>query len=150
MHPPKASNTMKNSNGFVIGIGASAGGLAAINEFFDNMPENSNLSFVIVQHLSPDYKSLMGELLSKHTPMQVFEAADGMELLPNRIYLIPSKKLLTIADGKLKLEEKIKDSHPNSAIDTFFTSLAIAKKEKAVGIILSGTGTDGTRGLEEI
>ncbi len=150
MHSLNVADTHKSSNGFVIGIGASAGGLAAINEFFDNMPENSNLSFVIVQHLSPDYKSLMGELLSKHTPMQVFEAAEGMELLPNCIYLIPSRKLLTIEENKLKLVEKIKDSHPNSAIDTFFTSLAIAKKDKAVGIILSGTGTDGTRGLEEI
>ncbi len=135
---------------YIIGIGASAGGLEAINELFDNFPGNSNFAFVIVQHLSPDYKSLMGELLSKHTSMQVFEAEDGLLIQPNSVYLLPSKKLMTVKSGKLRLEEKIKSNVPNNAIDVFFDSLAVDKGEKAIGIILSGTGTDGSKGIAHI
>lgn len=138
------------SDGYVVGIGASAGGLDAINQFFDNVPGNTGYSFVVIQHLSPDYKSLMSELLAKHTSMPVLEAHDEMIVKPNCIYLIPTKKLMTIKDGKLLLKEKQKDNHPNTTIDRFFESLAIEKKDKAVGIILSGTGSDGTRGIEAI
>ena len=139
----------KNSH-YIIGIGASAGGLEAIHEFFDNIQPDTGFSFIVIQHLSPDYKSLMGELLAKHTMMQVYEATDEAIVKPNCIYLIPSKKLLTIKDGKLHLTDKIKTTQPNNAIDVFFESLAIDKKEAAVGIILSGTGTDGTKGIEAI
>lgn len=135
---------------YVIGIGASAGGLEAINELFDNMPSTTGYSFVIIQHLSPDYKSLMGELLSKHTDMQVVEAKEGMLLKPNCIYLLPARKTLTIRNGMLKLAEHVRDHQPNTAIDIFFESLALDKEEKAVGIILSGTGTDGTKGIQAI
>ncbi|MEO8173424.1 MAG: chemotaxis protein CheB, partial [Sediminibacterium sp.] len=135
---------------YVVGIGASAGGLEAINEFFDNLPENTGFAFVIIQHLSPDYKSLMGELLSKHTSMQVFEAQSNMEVRPNCVYLLPSKKLMTLKDGVLCLEEKIKSNVPNNAIDVFFESLASDKTDKAIAVILSGTGTDGTKGIGRI
>lgn len=134
----------------VIGIGASAGGLEAIHDLFDYMPVNTGFSFVVVQHLSPDHKSLMAELLSKHTAMQVREATHNMPLESDCIYVIPSKKLITMVGGKLRLDEKLKSREPNHAIDIFFQSLAKDQKEKAVGIILSGTGTDGTRGLEAI
>lgn len=137
-------------NNYVVGIGASAGGLEAINELFDNMPGNTGFSFIIIQHLSPDYKSLMVDLLSKHTEMQVFEAEEGMLIKPNSIYLIPSRKTLTLSHGKLKLEEKIRDHQPNTAIDIFLESLAKDKAEKSIGIILSGTGTDGSRGIQTI
>lgn len=100
------------SGGYVVGIGASAGGLEAINEFFDNIPEDTGFSFVVIQHLSPDYKSLMAELLSKHTSMQVIEASEGMPLQANSIYLIPSKKILTIVKGKLQLHEKLRNITP--------------------------------------
>ncbi len=144
-------DTPSNSDDlYVVGIGASAGGLEAINELFDNIPENSNFAFVIIQHLSPDYKSLMGELLSKHTSMQVFESENEVLLKPNCVYLLPSKKLMTIRNGRIKLEEKVKSNVPNNAIDVFFQSLSIDKGDKAVGIILSGTGTDGTKGVEYI
>lgn len=135
---------------YIVAIGASAGGLEAINELFDNMPEDTGLSFVVVQHLSPDYKSLMSELLTRHTKMKVIEAGNNMPLEPNCVYLIPSKKIMTINKGKLQLQEKVKDNLPNTAIDTFFESLALEKGKDAIGIILSGTGTDGTKGIEEI
>jgi two-component system CheB/CheR fusion protein len=90
----------------------------------------------------------MGELLSKHTSMQVFEAENNMEVKPNCVYLLPSKKLMTLKGGILCLEEKIKSNVPNNAIDVFFESLALDKADKAVAIILSGTGTDGTKGMQ--
>jgi two-component system CheB/CheR fusion protein len=95
----KTHRTILPDNLYVVGIGASAGGLDAINELFDNLPENTDFAFIIVQHLSPDYKSLMGELLSKHTSMQVFEAENNMEVKPNCVYLLPSKKLMTLKGG---------------------------------------------------
>lgn len=135
---------------FVIGIGASAGGLEPIHELFDNMPEDTNFSFVVIQHLSPDHKSLMRELLAKHTQMKVIEAEDNMGVKPNCIYLIPNKKIMTFSSGMLKLHDKERSQIPNNAIDIFFESLAKEKKDKAVGIILSGTGSDGTKGIEAI
>ncbi|MBC7851756.1 MAG: chemotaxis protein, partial [Chitinophagaceae bacterium] len=137
-------------NQYVVGVGASAGGLEAINDFFDHIPADTGFSFIVVQHLSPDHRSLMGELLSKHTKMSVREAKDNEEAQPNCIYLIPSKKLITIVDGRLQLEDKVRDHQPNTAIDTFFESLARDKGEKAIGIILSGTGTDGSKGIRTI
>lgn len=139
-----------NIDHYIIGIGASAGGLEPINELFDNMPEDTNFSFVIVQHLSPDHKSLMGELLAKHTKMRIMEAEDNMVVKPNCVYLIPSRKIMTLANGTLKLQDKERFQVPNNAIDTFFTSLAKERGRNSVGIILSGTGTDGTKGIEAI
>jgi two-component system, chemotaxis family, CheB/CheR fusion protein len=135
---------------FIVAIGASAGGLEAIHDFFDNVPENTNLSFIIIQHLSPDYKSLLVELVSKHTHMQVVEAQDGDEVKRNCVYVIPNRKVMTISKGKLKLEDKIVDKSPNTTIDSFMLSLAKDKKHRAVAVILSGTGTDGTRGAEAV
>ena len=106
----KSQEYKENGLEHIVAIGASAGGLEAIHELFDNMPEDTNFSFVIIQHLSPDYKSLTGELLSKHTTMQVFEACEEMPLQENCIYLIPSKKIMTINDGVLRLKDKIPGS----------------------------------------
>lgn len=137
-------------NHVIVGVGASAGGMEALHDLFDYMPVNTGFSFVIIQHLSPDYKSLMAELLSRHTKMQVWEAKDGMKIELNCIYAIPSRKVMTIKDGILQVIEKQKSKLPNDAIDVFFESLAMDRKKDAVGIILSGTGTDGTRGIEAI
>lgn len=134
----------------VIAIGASAGGLEAIHEFFDNLPGHPNLSFIIVQHLSPDYKSLLVELISRHTHMQVDEASDDMVIEKNHVYVIPNNKMMTISNGKLMLEAKRNLQIPNNAVDVFLTSLAADKKNKAVAVILSGTGSDGTKGVEAI
>jgi two-component system CheB/CheR fusion protein len=137
-------------NLYIVGIGASAGGLEAINELFDNIPENTNFAFVIIQHLSPDYKSLMVELLSKHTSMVVVEAKDDVLLMANCVYLLPAKKTMTLKQGRVKLEDKIQSNSPNHAIDIFFESLAKDKGDKSIAIILSGTGTDGTKGIAQI
>src|SRR5687768_16906822 len=143
-------NSSHEANTYTVGIGASAGGLEAINNLFETMPENTGFSFVVVQHISPDHKSLMAELVSKHTLMPVVEAENDMQVKPNHIYVIPSKKLMTIKDCKLQLSDKVKNQFPNNAIDVFFESLAADVKDKAIGIILSGTGTDGTKGAHLI
>src|SRR5688572_3528844 len=104
---------------YIVGIGASAGGLEAIHEFFDHVPDNTNCSFIIIQHLSPDYKSMMADLLTKHTKMRVMDAAEGMPVKPNHVYVIPTKKVMTIREGKLYLTEKAdQQTIPNLVIDT--------------------------------
>ncbi|HEX2608561.1 MAG TPA: chemotaxis protein CheB, partial [Flavisolibacter sp.] len=144
------SNPLPNNDHYVIAIGASAGGLEAIHEFFDNMPSNGNLSFIIIQHLSPDYKSLLVELVSKHTNMKVVEAGHNVRVEKNFVYVIPNNKLLSIANGALQLGAKNFEKAPNTAIDTFLHSLAEDQGSKAIAVILSGTGTDGTKGIESI
>ena len=144
---PENQNSLPDNDHYIIAIGASAGGLEAIHEFFDNMPSNGNLSFVIIQHLSPDYKSLLVELVAKHTNMKVVEAGDGVKVEKNFVYVIPNNKLLTISESCLRLSEKNFDKAPNTAIDTFLRSLAEDQGTKAIAVILSGTGTDGTRGI---
>ena len=134
----------------LIGIGASAGGLDAIQLFFDNLPEDSGAAFVIIQHLSPDYKSLMPELLAKHTSMEIFTAEDKQELFPNCIYLNQSKKNLHVKGNKLYLLDKGPKSNLNLPIDIFFHTLGEEWKEKSIGVILSGTGSDGSRGIKSI
>ncbi len=133
-----------------VGIGASAGGLEAIQAFFQNMPPVSPLAFIVIQHLSPDYKSLMVELLSKKTKMPVKRAEDGMTVEANTVYLIPPKKNLRIFHGKLLLSEQDYSRGINLPIDIFFHSLAEDQGERAAGIILSGTGSDGMRGIRAI
>ncbi|MDX5418905.1 MAG: PAS domain-containing protein [Hymenobacteraceae bacterium] len=142
--------SLRQADHYLVGIGASAGGLEAIHKLFDHFPSNSSFSFVIIQHLSPDHKSLMAELLSKHTRMQVQEAEDNMLTRPNCVYVLPSGKQLTLQNGRLRLTEKPRNREPNFAIDVFFESLAIDRGEYAIGIVLSGTGTDGSKGVKAI
>lgn len=133
-----------------VAIGASAGGLEAIEAFFSQMPADSGMAFIVVQHLSPDYKSLMVELLSKRTSMMVFRAENQLEIKANCVYLIPPKKNLTIYHGQLMLTEQDHSQGLNLPIDIFFNSLAIDQGEKAVAIVLSGTGSDGMRGVKAV
>jgi two-component system CheB/CheR fusion protein len=135
---------------YIVAIGASAGGLEAIHEFFDSMPNTPNLSFIIIQHLSPDYKSLLVELVGRHTDMKVFEAEDLQEIERKCVYVIPNTKLITIQKNQLRLTEKANLKAPNNAVDVFFHSLAKERKNKAIAVVMSGTGTDGTRGTEAI
>jgi two-component system, chemotaxis family, CheB/CheR fusion protein len=135
---------------YIIGIGASAGGLEALEQFFQAMPPENGMAFVVIQHLSPDYKSMMAEILSKYTSMPVCEAADNMEVKPNHVYLIPPKKSMTIMERRLRLTEKSRQSGLTLPIDIFFHSLAKDSNEKAIAIVLSGTGSDGTRGIRGI
>jgi two-component system CheB/CheR fusion protein len=146
----QTSETIDPQEHYIVAIGASAGGLEAIHEFFDNMPADGNFSFVIIQHLSADHKSLLVELVSKHTNMKVHEAMHDSLLEPNCVYVIPNNKLLKVKNGRLQLSEKNFEKSPNTAIDTFLKSLADDQGSKAIAVILSGTGTDGTRGIEAI
>lgn len=133
----------------IVGVGASAGGLEALQQFFSCIPANSGLSFVVVQHLSPDYKSLMADILGKHTELNVVQAENEMKIEPNTVYLIPPKNNMTLKNGRLILTEYVHGilNHP---IDIFFTSLAEERRERSVAVILSGTGTDGTKGIKAI
>jgi len=140
----------KRYDKYIVAIGASAGGLEAIHEFFDHMPESSSFSFIVIQHLSSDYKSLLVELVGKHTHMKVFEAANDMSIQQDCVYIIPNNKLMTVSKGRLKLGDKSLIKAPNTAIDTFLHTLAIDKKDKAIAVILSGTGTDGTKGIQSV
>lgn len=140
-----------NKNSFyVAGVGASAGGLEALQEFFKGVSLQSGIAYVVVQHLSPDYKSLMDELLARHTKLPIKKIESGMELMPDTIYLIPPKQNLTVFHGKLLLEENHLNRSVNLPIDIFFRSLATDMGSRAVGIILSGTGSDGTLGVKAI
>lgn len=135
---------------FVAGIGASAGGLEALERLFKAMPHDTGVAFVVVQHLSPDFKSLMDELLARHTDLPIRRVENGMAVEPNTIFLIPPKKEMIISGGCLFLADKEKGHDLSLPIDHFFRSLAQDAGERAIGIILSGTGSDGSRGICDI
>ncbi|MFD2742332.1 MULTISPECIES: chemotaxis protein CheB [Sphingobacterium] len=143
------ANTPQTLSTYVVAIGASAGGLEAIHDLFDRIPSDIDVAYVLIQHLSSDYKSLLVELVSKHTHMKVVEATEGKLVEPAYVYVIPNDKLISIRAGRLHLEKK-GEKVPNNAIDNFFLSLAKDKAERAIAIVLSGTGQDGTKGIEAI
>jgi len=141
---------LKEKKPIIVAIGASAGGLEALQEFFKNMPLNTGLSFVVIQHLSPDYKSFMDELLARYTQIPIKIITDGMLVEPDHIYLIPPRKNLYIFHGKLFLEDQNIKRGLNLPVDIFFRSLATEMGKNAIGVILSGTGSDGTLGTRAI
>lgn len=147
-----SSPTTKKVDPFWVAIGASAGGLEAIKEFFKSVPKNTGMIWVVIQHLSPDYKSMMKELLSSSTEMQIRPAEDGVEPELDTIYLImPNTNLRIGADGKFILEEQHRNyAKPNLPIDLFFESMAVHAGKRSIGVVLSGTGSDGTRGARLI
>jgi len=134
---------------YIIAIGASAGGLEEINTFFEHTPLDG-VAYVIVQHLSRDFKSRMVELLSKHSKLAVREATQSMPVCTNVVYLIPSDKFMTIKDGKLQLTDKPDIKGLHLTINTFFNSLAADNGKKAIGIVMSGHGSDGSEGIKAI
>ena len=134
---------------YIIAIGASAGSLEEIMTFFDHTPLDS-VSYIIVQHLSPDFKSRMVEIVNRHSKLVVKEAENGMTVLSNQIYLIPNNKFMTICNNRLFLTYKEKVKGPHLTINRFFNSLAVDSGKKAIGIILSGLGSDGTEGVKSI
>ena len=136
----------------VIGIGASAGGLAAFEAFFSGMPADVDpgMAFVLVQHLAPDHKSILGELIRRYTRMQVFEVEDGMTVQVNCTYIIPPNRDMAFISGKLQLLEPVDPRGRRLPIDFYFKSLAQDQHERAVCIVLSGTGSDGTLGARAI
>ncbi|MEO7383473.1 MAG: chemotaxis protein CheB [Novosphingobium sp.] len=136
--------------GIIVGIGASAGGLEAYRSFFSCMPADSGMAFVLVQHLAPDHKSMLAELLGKVTTMKVVEAADGMAVKSNSVFVIPPDATMTIQNRRLKVDRPAPPRELRRPIDSFLQSLAEDQGECAISIILSGTGSDGTLGLTAI
>ncbi|MEO6669304.1 MAG: CheR family methyltransferase [Ferruginibacter sp.] len=136
----------------VIGVGASAGGLSAFKTFVKAIPPDSGMAYVLVQHLAPDHESLLPEILQKFAQVPVVEISDDIKVQPDHIYILPSNKMLVANDGVLQLTpraEKTKSTR-NLPIDLFFTSLANIHQTHSIGIVLSGTGSDGTHGLKAI
>jgi two-component system CheB/CheR fusion protein len=138
------------SNFQVVGIGASAGGLEALELFFSNMPVDTGLAFVVIQHLDPNYVGMMPELLQRYTLMKVFQASDRLKVKPNCVYVIPPNKSLAILHGVLYLFVPVEMHGLRLPIDSFFRSLAEDFQERSIGIILSGMGSDGSLGLKAI
>ncbi|MEZ4883632.1 MAG: CheR family methyltransferase [Chitinophagales bacterium] len=132
----------------VVGIGASAGGLEAMRQFFSHIPDNIDASFVIIQHLSPDFKSLMDEILARYTKIPILTVNHDMPVYPNHIYLIPRDKNIVIKNGVLLVVNR--SGKLNLPIDIFLHSLGHDQGSNAIGVILSGTGTDGSRGTRTI
>jgi two-component system CheB/CheR fusion protein len=134
----------------IVGIGASAGGLESFEQFFSHIAPDSGMAFVLVQHLDPDHPSLLTEILQRVTSMPVTEARDQVEVKPNNLYIIPPNRDMAIFHGTLQLSVPEKPRGQRMPIDAFLRSLAEDQGENAIGIILSGTGTDGTLGLRAI
>jgi len=149
--PAPSTDLLSEPPGFlIVGIGASAGGLEAMEEFFRHMPPISGMAFVVVSHQHAGHVSLLPSLLSKCTAMPVVEARDGMEVEANGVYMAPGGTNLAILHGILHFMEPPSQDRVPLPIDYFFRSLAEDQKQRAVGIILSGTGSDGTVGLRAI
>lgn len=149
----ETANALHRNNGYdfyVVGIGASAGGLDALERFFHHAPPDSGMVYVVIQHLSPDFKSLMSELLARHTSMTIFRVEEPTPVEPNCVYLIPPRKNMVIENGVLLLIEQDKHDLPNLPIDIFFHSLAHDAGSQAIAIVLSGTGSDGSRGIRAV
>jgi two-component system CheB/CheR fusion protein len=134
----------------IVGIGASAGGLEALEQFLEHMPQGSGMAFVIVQHLDPTHKGVMPELLQRATTMEVVQVKDRTAVRPDHVYVIPPNKDMSILHGALHLLDPTAPRGLRLPIDFFFRSLADDRKERSIGVILSGMGTDGTAGLKAI
>jgi len=134
----------------VVGVGASAGGLEAFKRLVQAIPEHSGIAFILVQHMEPTHESMLTDLLQKITRIPVQEITNNVHVEPDRIYIIPSNKLLTANDGRLQLSPRLPKTEKHMPIDVFFASLAEVHQEHAIGVVLSGTATDGTLGLKEI
>ena len=134
----------------VVGLGGSAGALKSFEDFFTAMPADSGAAFVIIQHLAPTHASLLPELVAQHTRMKVVQAQEAVPVEPNCVYIIPPDHYLGIRDGVLYLTEAVKQDGIRMPIDFFFRSLAEDRQERAIGILFSGAGSDGTLGVRAI
>ena len=134
----------------IVGVGASAGGLDAFKSFFAAMPPDQGMAFVLVQHLDPAHESMMVDLLTRHTEMPVIQVEDRMKVQVNHVYMIPPNRYLKISQGELLLSEPTERRGMRMEIDTFLHSLAEDQHERAIGIILTGTGSDGSAGMKAI
>src|SRR5438477_6233848 len=133
----------------IVGIGASAGGFEAFGELLRQLPVDTGMAFVLVQHLDPTHESQLSELLSRNSPLPVREVKNGVKVEPNHLYSFPQTVSLRLLEGHLQLTPRASKG-PHLPIDCFFRSLAQEVKEQAIGVVLSGNGSDGTLGLQEI
>ena len=147
---PRRSDAAERRTGLIVGIGASAGGIEALRTFFARVPTDSGLAFVVVQHLDPDYDSSLVSIIAGRTAMSVHLAEDGASVTPDQVHVIPPDAILTIEDGILRLAPPASTAERRVAINTFLTSLARDQGENAVGVILSGYGSDGALGIAAI
>ncbi|MGF1515911.1 MAG: chemotaxis protein CheB [Elainellaceae cyanobacterium] len=143
-----ASPSPSQEDFFIVGIGASAGGVQALESFFSSLPDNPNAAFVVVQHLSPNHRSMMAEILQRKTTLPVQDAQDHMLLEPAKVYVLPPRKSLIVKDRRLCLEDTPKS--PHYPINLFFRSLVKGWGDRTIAILLSGTGNDGTEGLQAV
>src|SRR5580658_5771323 len=127
----------------VVGIGASAGGLPAISEFLGSVPSDNGMAFVFIQHLPPDRDSMLVEILGKRARFPVEQVEEGMDLKADHLYVIRPGRTLTIKDGKFHLGEPLEKPGNNRPVDDFFRSLAVEQQERAIGVIMSGMGSNG-------
>jgi len=134
----------------IVAIGASAGGIEALTELLTYLPADTGMAFVLVQHLDPKHHSILTELLAKKTAMTVTEVSDGLPVKPNQVYVIPPNAAMAISDHRLHLSPREESRGAHMAVDLFMRSLAEQKGNRAIGVILSGSGTDGTLGMREI
>jgi len=134
----------------IAGIGASAGGLEALSELLAHLPDDTGMAMVILQHLDPTHESHLGQLLGRATKVPVHDIKNGMRPQPNHIYVLPADASVTLRDGEFKLAGRLPANGPMMPIDVFFRSLAVEQQHRAVGVVLSGMGSDGTLGLQEI
>jgi two-component system CheB/CheR fusion protein len=147
---PDQSGQPRDGGRIIVGIGASAGGLAALKTFFANTPANSGLSFVVVVHLSPDHESLLPQLLQPHASIPVTQVTETIPIEPNTVYIIPPRAYLGAIDTHLRLSEPADKRHARGPIDHFFRTLAQTHGSHAIGVVLTGTGSDGTLGIKAI
>jgi len=143
--PPKVGGSFP-----IVGIGASAGGLEAFTQLLRNLPADTGMGLVLVQHPDPEHESALTQILSRATVLPVSAITNNLAVQPNHVYVIPPDTNLVIAEGVLKFEPRPRTRTPHRPIDGFFESLAQDRREGAVGVVLSGTATDGTLGLEAI
>ncbi len=146
----KASKSNVPKDFQIVGIGASAGGLEALEQFFSNMPKDSGMAFVVIQHLDPTHAGIMPELLQRITEMKVFQATDRLKTKPDCVYVIPPNKSLSILNGTLYLFDPVQTRGLRLPVDYFLRSLAEDQQQRSIGIILSGMGSDGSLGLKAI
>lgn len=143
-------NTAESDVAQIVAIGASAGGLKALESLFKHMPLQTGLAFVVVQHLSPDYESVLDEILARQTSIPIETISPQTQITRDHIYLMPAGKTLTLKDGEFELANTVSNQHLEQPITRFFSSLAKKAQHEAVAIILSGSGSDGSEGIRDI
>src|SRR5207253_4858293 len=140
----------RESNTTVVAIGASAGGIEALTDLMTYLSPDTGMAYVLVQHLDPKHHSILTDLLAKHTEIKVAEVQDGMHVVPDHLFVIPPNASMTITDHSLQLRPREESHGIHMPIDHFMRSLAEQYGSRAVGVVLSGSGTDGTLGIAEI